>query len=178
MSSIDLIVLGILLNQPQNAYELVRYVKSRRIDRVLKISEPAIFKSCRRLAKSEFIDGETVREPNVPDKVVYRINEKGRARLNELLMHFAAKVSPYYFDFNTVIWGVECVPPSEGLALLKTLHSQLLVIKAGIIEHEQAVAQQLPFGARQIVKQYRMTISTLVEWMDEVVHEYAQMHAR
>jgi len=172
MSTIDLIVLAVLIKQPLNAYELVRYVKNRRIDRILKVSDPAIFKSCRRLAKSGYIDGKTVREANVPDKVVYQINTAGRERLFELLTYFAHKVNPYYFDFNTVIWGLDCVEPAQGLALLGELQSQLSIIKDGVIAHEKEVASSLPFGARQIVKQYRMTIITLVEWLDEVVADF------
>jgi len=172
MSTIDLIVLAILLKNPCNAYELVRFVKSRRIDRVLKVSEPAIFKSCRRLAKSGFIDGETVREANVPDKVMYRINQAGRERLTELLSHFARQVNPYFFDFNTVVWGIDTVSPQQGLQLLKELQENLHGIKSGVIAHEKEVAASLPFGARQIVKQYRMTLTTLVKWIDEVVVEF------
>jgi len=172
MSTIDLIVLAIVFKHPLNAYELVRYVKNRRIDRVLKVSEPAIFKSCRRLAKDQCLDGETVREANVPDKIVYSINERGRERLYTLLAHYAHNVNPFYFDFNTVVWGVDCVEPEQGAQLLKELQEQLHNIKQGVIAHEKEVAQQLPFGARQIVKQYRMTISVLAEWIDEVVSDY------
>jgi len=172
MSTIDLIVLAILLKNPLNAYELVRWVKNRRIDRVLKVSEPAIFKSCRRLAKSGYIDGETVREVNVPDKVIYHINQSGRERLYELLTHFAQQVNPYFFDFNTVVWGIDSVAPEQGLQLLKQLQDNLHSIKSGVIEHEKAVASSLPFGARQIVKQYRMTITALVKWIDSVVTDF------
>jgi len=172
MSTIDLIVLAILLKNPINAYELVRYVKSRRIDRVLKVSEPAIFKSCKRLAKDGFIDGKTIREPNVPDKVVYSINSSGRERLFALLSHFAHKVTPYYFDFNAVVWGIDCVSPDQGLELLKELQDQLRNIKQGVLAHEKEVASHLPFGARQIIKQYRMSIICLVKWIDEVVVEF------
>ena len=176
MSTTDLIVLSILLNHPQNAYELIRFIKDRRVDRVLKVSEPGIFKSCRRLADGGYLDGETIREPGVPDKVVYQINAKGRKRMLELMAHFANHFKMYFFDFNTVIWGVENMAPNEGRELLKTLQGQLHGIKSGVIAHEQEVADSLPFGSRQIVKQYRMTISCLVEWIDEVVVDFEAMH--
>lgn len=177
MSTIDLIVLGILFKEPRNAYELVRFVKERRVDRVLKVSEPAIFKSCRRLAEGGFIDGQTVREPGVPDKVVYQINDRGHQRLYELMFHFAQNVKPYYFDFNTVLWGIDNMEPNEGRQLLNDLQSQLHEFKAGVIAHEQEVASKLPFGPRQIVKQYRMTITALAGWIDEAVQDYEETHA-
>ena len=177
MSTIDLIVLSILFKNPLNAYELVRFVKERSVDRVLKVSEPAIFKSCLRLAKSGYLEGEVVHEPGVPDKVVYQINDRGRERMVELMTHFAHHFQPYFFNFNTVIWGIQNMTPNIGKELLEALQAQLHMVKFGIIEHEREVASTLPFGSRQIVKQYRMTISCLVEWIDEVVVEFEALHA-
>jgi DNA-binding PadR family transcriptional regulator len=176
MSTIDLIVLGILLKNPLNAYELVRFVKDRQVGRVLKISEPAIFKSCRRLAKGGYLDGETVREPGVPDKVVYRINDKGRERLYELMAHFAQHIKPYHLDCNTVLWNIESLDTGKARELLAVMQAQLHELKTHIIEHEQEAAPVLPFGPRQIVKQYRMSICTLVEWIDEVVEDFESSH--
>lgn len=78
MSTIDLIVLGILLKGRKSAYELVRFIHERELRRVLKISDPAVFKSCRRLAEKNYLDGETVSGQGVPDKVVYAINKQGK----------------------------------------------------------------------------------------------------
>jgi len=172
MSTIDLIVLGILLQNPQNAYELVRFIREREIHRVLKISEPAVFKSCKRLAEAGMLDGETVRTTGVPDKVVYAVNAQGKLRFKELMNYFVAEFRPYYFDFNTVLWNIEQMEKDEALQLLKNLQFQLQTAKGWIIEHEAEAREHLPFGPRHIVKQYRMTITALAQWIDEAVADY------
>ena len=43
MSTIDLIILGILLDKKKNAYELAKFIEDRGIDKFLKVSLPAIY---------------------------------------------------------------------------------------------------------------------------------------
>lgn len=172
MSTIDLLVLGILLKNAINAYEVVRFTRENEIHRILKISEPAIFKSCRRLAEAGYLDGETVRTAGVPDKVVYTVNEQGRQRFYELMSHFAQEFKPFYLDFNTVLWNIDNVDKAEGTRMLLTLQTQLHMAKAWITQHDAEVKERLAFGPRQIVKQYRMTITTLSDWIDEAIDEY------
>lgn len=174
MSTIDLLVLGILMRGAKNAYELVRFIREKEIHRILKISEPAVFKSCRRLAEAGYLNGKKVREAGVPDKVVYQVNDKGRERFYELMGHFAQEFKPFYLDFNTVVWNIETMERSEGEKLLRTLQEQLHQAKAWVEEHEKEVRDHLPFGPRQIVKQYLMTISALAEWIDQAVADFIQ----
>ncbi len=174
MSTIDLLILGILLQGAKNAYEVVRFIREREIHRIMKISEPAVFKSCRRLAEGGYLDGETVREAGVPDKVVYRVNSKGQERFHELMVHFAQEFKPFYLDFNTVLWNIETMERSEGRKLLLTLQEQLHQAKTWVVRHEQEVRAHLPFGPRQIVKQYTMTITALAEWIDQAVAEFGE----
>ena len=52
MSTIELIILGFLSTTPMSAYELVQLVEKNPIDKFLKISTPAVYKSCIQLQKS------------------------------------------------------------------------------------------------------------------------------
>jgi DNA-binding PadR family transcriptional regulator len=174
MSTIDLIVLGILLSKARNAYDLVRFIRDSRIDRVLKISEPAVFKSCRRLAAAGYLDGETVRSEGVPDKVVYAVNASGKQRFTELMTHFAQEVKPFYLDFNSVMWNIDQLQKPQALQLLTTIREQLHAIHHWVTEHEKEVRDHLPFGARQIVRQYCMTVGALAQWSDQALEEFKQ----
>jgi len=58
MSTIDLIILGILLENPMNAYGLTHFIDDKQVGRLLKISKPAVYKCCKRLFKAECLDGE------------------------------------------------------------------------------------------------------------------------
>src|SRR3989339_437751 len=98
MSTIDLIILGILLNNPLNAFELTRFMDTHHIDKLVKISKPAVYKCCKRLFQAGFLDGETIREGEMPEKVIYSINEKGRERFYELMEHFSSNLNPFFLS--------------------------------------------------------------------------------
>lgn len=161
------------MQSAKNAYEVVRFIRDKGIHRMMKISEPAVFKSCRRLADSGYLDGKTVRVAGVPDKVVYTINKNGRRHFNDLMLHFSQELKPFYLEFNTVIWNIESLDKAAGKKMLATLQQQIHQLKEWIIEHEEEVREHLGFGPRRIVKQYRMTISALADWIDETVQEYS-----
>lgn len=174
-STIDLIVLGFLLEKPTNAHDLVRLIEGNRIDRFLKISAPAVYKSCRRLYESGVLDGNVTKEGKQPEKTIYRINEKGRERFIVLMEHFSSlETTPYFLDLNVFIWNLERAGKRRGLKMLTKLRDELSNLKTWIIEHEKEVVD-LPFANRVIVKQYRMTVSALLLWCEETLEEYAEL---
>ncbi len=176
MTTIDLIVLGILQETPVNAYELAHYIEERQINRVLKISRPAVYKSCKRLFKSGFLDGAEVRGQGVPDKVIYTVNSAGKAHFIELMAYFSQNVKPFFLEFNSVLWNIEKLDAGDGLKVLESLKTELYGLKDWIIEHEKEVQCSHSFAAKAIVKQYRMVLITLVNWVDGILGEYKQMH--
>jgi len=172
MSTIDLIILGILLENPMNAYGLTHFIDDKQVGRLLKISKPAVYKCCKRLFKAECLDGETVREGELPEKVIYSVNQKGRDRFYELMERFSGNVTPFYFEFNCFVWNIDKVEKTKALEMLKNLKVQLLGIKNWIKQHEKEIPSNISFAARAIIKQYRMMIITLITWVEETIYDY------
>lgn len=170
-STIELIILGILQDKPMNAYELTQYTEKNRIERLLKISKPSIYKVCKKLSKEGFLSGKTVREGENPEKIIYSVTKKGKSYFYELMKHFSGSIQPYFFDFNCFIWNLEKIEKKEALDMLKKLENEFSEMKKWILIHEKEVTE-LTFPIRMIVKQYRMTISTLLQWITETLEEY------
>ena len=176
MSTIDLIILGILLENPMNAFELTRLVDNKEIGKLLKISEPAIYKCCKRLFKAGYVDGEKVREGEMPEKVIYSVNQKGQGRFYELMEHFSGKLNPFFFEFNSFLWNIDNVEKTKALEMLKNLRDQLLALKNWIIQHEKETPSSSGFAIRMIHKQYRMMLTTLAIWIEETINDYKSEH--
>ncbi len=172
MSTTDLIILGILLENPMNAYELTRFIDDKEVGRLIKISKPAVYKCCKRLFKAEYLDGETVREGEMPEKVIYSVNQKGRDRFYELMEHFSGSINPFYFEFNAFLYNIDKLENTKALEMLENLKDQLEQLKIWIIQHEKEVSSTIIFSNRAIIKQYRMMISTLVTWIIETIDDY------
>ncbi|MBI3378547.1 MAG: PadR family transcriptional regulator [Nitrospirae bacterium] len=175
MSTIDLIILGFLLDRPMNAYELASFITEKQIGRFLKISAPAIYKSCKRLYAAGFLDGEAVKKSGLPEKTVYRINKKGRERFLALMERFSSHFAPFLLDCNAFIWNIEKVEKKHGLKMLRNLRDELSALNQWIPQHEKEESDNLSFAAKAIIKQYRMTISALLRWSEEVIMDYNKL---
>ncbi len=175
MSTIDLILLGILLEKPMSAYELAGYIGEKQIGRLLKISDPAIYKSCKRLFQAGLLNRKIVRENEQPEKAVYSINKKGEDRFFELMKHFSSEIKPFYLDFNAFLWNLEKIDKKQGILHLTRLRDELGNLKKWILQHEKEDSKKMPFPSRAIVKQYRMTITTLFQWSVETLEDYKKL---
>ena len=172
MSVVDLVVLGLLLDEPMNAYRLVQIVEERRVSRLVKISKPAIYKSCRRLSGAGCLVRKAVRETEAPEKIVYSVNKDGSAHFHELMSYFSGNIIPFHFEFNSFIWNLYRLERTEGLRMLETLRKALIALRDWLVVHQREDVAQATFGARMVVKQYRMVVTVLVQWLEETIVEY------
>ncbi|MBI3813295.1 MAG: PadR family transcriptional regulator [Nitrospinae bacterium] len=175
MSTIDLIILGFLLDRRMNAYELASFIAEKQIGRFLKISTPAIYKSCNRLYAAGFLDGKAVKEGGLPEKTVYSINKKGRKRFLALMEGFSSHFAPFFLDCNAFIWNIEKVEKKHGLKMLENLRDELSALDKWIPQHEKEESENLSFAAKAIIKQYRMTISAILRWSKELIKDYNKL---
>jgi len=80
-----MVVMGILHREPMNAYRLAQFVEQKNVTRLVKLSTPAIYKSCRRLFEQQYLSGEVKRDGEAPEKRMYKVTqaEIGRASCRE-----------------------------------------------------------------------------------------------
>lgn len=176
MSTIDLIILGILQEAPMSAYELVQALEERHVGRLLKISTPAVYKACKRLYAAGVLDRRAKRLDELTEKAVYSVNARGAERFMELMEHYSSAIIPFYLDYNAFIWNIEKVDRDTGLRMLRSLQGILANLRGWILEHEKNDLRGAPFAPRMIVRQYRMMITTLNQWIKEVISDYEKSH--
>lgn len=171
-SVVDLVVLGLLFEGPLNAYGLNKVVDDRELGRLVKVSKPALYKSCRRLSDAGHLSGKAVRETEAPEKVVYSLTRSGKQHFNDLMAFYSSRLLPFHFEFNSFIWHLTLLEPAEGLAMLTRLKNELVQVQRWLIAHEKSNGPGVSFGARVVVKQYRMVVTTLVQWATETIEEF------
>ena len=82
MATIDLIVLGMVKQQPLSAYDIQKQVEYRNISKWVKISTPSIYKKVISLEEKGLIKSVTVKDGNMPEKAVYSLTDRKSTRLN------------------------------------------------------------------------------------------------
>jgi DNA-binding PadR family transcriptional regulator len=164
MSSINLLILGFLLDRDWSAYELAQFIQSNEIDQLVKVSAPAIYRNMVNMADQNYLAMRVVKEGEMPEKKVYTITKDGRAYHARLLKEIAAQPVNYFFDFNTVIANLGGIPHLEGLELINSIHDGLQTkgrfLQEALGEHENS-----PPVVRLLIKQHQMLNQTLLEWL-------------
>jgi DNA-binding PadR family transcriptional regulator len=173
MSTVNLIILGLLHDKPMSAYEMAQIVGSWVMKKLLKISAPTVYKNLKALHKASYLAMKTVREGEMPEKKIYSVTKSGRSHFLKLMEHYSGNLNDFYLDFNMFLVNLDKVDKKTGLQMLKNLQTQINQTRAWIVQHEQEMkAANVFFAGRMLAKQYRMILSTLRDWIEEVITEY------
>lgn len=165
MSSIDLVILGIVLEKPQSAYDIQKDVEYHNFSRWTKISTPSIYKKVLHLEEKGYLEKQVVKGERFPDKAIYSITEEGRGYFKELMSAYAVRQVPLQFDFNVVIANLNKVARNDALGLIEQLRGSIQAseeVSAGYARE----FPNLPLTGAAVFEQQRLLYEALLEWLD------------
>lgn len=171
MSSIDLIILGFLQRSPMSAYELTRFIEFKRVQKWVKIGSPTIYQNVKKLAAKNYLSGKTVKQGEMPEKVIYSITKSGKKYLIELMNRFSANPGKIFFDFNALIANLSLVDKETALEMLQDLKMSFINSKDDV-DNDFAKLSDVPTEGKAIMKLYRMIFRDMIKWVDELVEYY------
>lgn len=173
MSTIDLMLLGVLTEKPMNAYEVKKEMEKRNIRRWIKISSPSIYKNFLKLYKEGYIDGKVVREGEMPEKTVYSINDKGRRYFLRLMQQYSEEPGYVYLDFCAFIANLPYMDKNAGLEMVDRLRECLAIKRQGI-DDSLAARQNDSFYATSVLELYSRMFELFCSWTDEFRKSFSE----
>ncbi len=168
MSSIDLVLLGLLARQKRSAYDLAKEIEKYDLTGVVRLSIPAIYKNVKQLERRRFLERRETRRGELPEKTIYTLTALGRERFYLLMEKFAAEKVRYRFDFNPVILNLDGVPRKRREKLLRSLQERL---SAGREELEASLEawKEKSATAGLMRDQVEAVSRALSGWIDEAL---------
>lgn len=165
MSSIDLVILGIVLEKPQSAYDIQKDVEYHNLSRWTKISVPSVYKKVLQLKENGYLQSEAVKGSKFAEKAVYAITDKGKVYFEQLMDTYANQQVPLLFDFNVVITNLNKMESDKAIHLIEKLRNS---ITASADENDEYAANyaDIPLVGRTIFEQQRILYHSLLEWLD------------
>ena len=157
MSSIDLVILGIVLEKPQSAYDIQKDVEYHHFSRWTKISVPSIYRKVLQLSEKGYLQSDIVKGDKFADKAIYSITDQGRAYFKELMASYAAGPVSLLFDFNVV--------KTEALELVSALRRSIQSSAESNEGHAREFTD-IPLVGRTIFEQQQLLYRALLEWLD------------
>lgn len=172
MSSIDLVILGMVLEKPRSAYELQKDVEYHRFSMWTRVSVPSIYRKARQLREAGYLRSETVKGERFADKAIYSITEEGKAYFEELMTEQVSQGVPLVFDFNVVIANLNKVERSKAMELVAGLRDSITASKGTNDEYLAEYYSQLPLVGRTIFDQQQLLYRALLEWLDQFEQQF------
>lgn len=165
MSSIDLVILGIVLEKPQSAYDIQKDVEYHHLSRWTKISVPSIYRKVLQLNEKGYLQSNIIKGDKFSDKAVYSVTDKGRSYFEQLMNTYANQKVSLLFDFNVVITNLNKMDREKALDLVRQLRNNI-VASAGANDEYAADYADIPLGGKTIFEQQRLLYHSLLEWLD------------
>ena len=162
MSSIDLAILGMVLEEPRSAYDIQKDVEYHHFSRWTKISVPSVYRKVLQLQQQ----GD-----KGAGKAVYAITERGKAYFRELMGRYASQPVPLQFDLNVVVTNLNKLEKEESFQYLDQLRASIQR-SAQTAEQQAAAFAQIPLVGRTVFDQQRLVYQALLEWLDGFAEQW------
>jgi len=94
-SKVEVVVLGLLAEEPLYGYDLLERFRARSMGFWVEIGKASVYQVLRRLERDSAISGRSQEGSAGPDRRVYRITKSGRERLHAGLAERVASLEPY-----------------------------------------------------------------------------------
>lgn len=99
VSKVNLVVLGMLSQNPMHGYKIMQRVEDMRLHLWAGVKMPSVYKGLHRLEKRGYIVGEQVVEGNNPPRSVYTLTEKGEKYFRKILKEYLQSDEHVGFNF-------------------------------------------------------------------------------
>lgn len=173
MQTIDLIVLGMLIEKPQSAYDLQKDVEYHHFDRWSKISTPSIYKKVIQLEKEGYLTSEMSNCGKFVNKSIYFITEKGKDYFQKLMTDLSETNPTIMLDMNILIANITKLPRNKSIELLSTLKKGLSDALLAAKEWKKEFSN-IPFNGRAIIAQQIDVYNLLLDWLNDFENQYLE----
>jgi len=165
MSSIDLVILGIVMEGPQSAYDIQKDVEYHHLTRWARVSVPSIYRKVIQLCEKGCLKSDVIRGERLSEKTVYSITDEGREYFERLMEEYACQDVSIIFDFNLVVANLNKLKKDRALELLSHLRKNILS-SARTTEEYAAEYSDIPLTGRTVFEQQKLVYKALMEWLD------------
>ena len=171
-SSLGLIVLWLLYEQPQHVYRMQKLIEAQGKDRVVNVrARASLYQTIERLQRLGLVEVvETVRTASHPERIVYGITDAGREAAREWLREMLNTTGGEFPDFIaavSVLFGLE---PEDARRQLE-LRAERLEAELAATEAEFASVPNLP-RLFLLEEEYRRTVlQAELAWLRGVIED-------
>lgn len=173
MTTIDLIVLGLLKKEALSAYDIQKIVEYRNISKWVKISTPSIYKKVIQLEKKGYIKSSMVKEGKMAEKAVYSLTDAGKQAFQDLMLEISCKPVRMFLDFNAVIVNLDSLSLQEQKTCLEHIEENIKSLKGYIEKNIEMKKDEpaIPKTGMAVLKQQLILAQSIETWIDSLKND-------
>lgn len=174
MSTIDLIVLGIVKQQSLSAYDIQKAVEYRNISKWVKISTPSIYKKVIQLEEKGYIQSTMVKEGKMAEKAVYSLTDAGEKEFEKLMLEIASQPIRIFLDFNAVIVNLNSLSPEKQKTCIANIENNVKILKAYIQENinRKEDLPDVPETGKAVLRQQFILTEAIEDWINSIKESF------
>jgi DNA-binding PadR family transcriptional regulator len=165
-SSINIVLLGLIKEQPRGAYEVNRLIKQRRLRSWIKISDASVYRNLRILAEQGYLSTRVTREGAMPEKTIFELTEAGNTHLGRLIRDAAAAPLMLHFDFDVWLGHLGFLSPAEAAECRDMLSGQLDTLSQELGVQIEQYGGALPASVHALLELRREVLAVTRRWLD------------
>lgn len=174
-SSLGLIVLSMLYEEPMHAYRMQKLITQRGKDKVVNVRRRAsIYQVLERLVRLDLIElRETVQTDSHPDRIMYAITRRGKETAKAWLGEMLTTVGNDFPDFPAAVSVLAMLTPKEAKV---SFESRVLAVRKELksIEVDKQVTGDLP-RLFLLEDEYRAALlEAELRWLQTTIKELAK----
>jgi DNA-binding PadR family transcriptional regulator len=171
-SSLGLVVLGLLSEEPMHVYRMQKLIQQRGKDRVVNVrARASLYQTIQRLVRLGLVElRETIRTPGHPDRTIYAITQAGRTTARQWLREMLRTTGAEYPEFIAAVSELAGLTPDDA--------RQQLELRAERLEAELAETQAELGGHPQLPRlflleeEYRQAVlDAELSWVSGLVDD-------
>jgi DNA-binding PadR family transcriptional regulator len=146
VGKVDVIVLGLLAEEPRYGYQLLERIRDRRLSSWVEVGRASVYQALERLERRGAVTGRRQDSGAGPDRRVFELTEAGRRRLDEGLAERLGAPAPYETEAGTALAFIgELDRPGRRHAI--AAHEAALRAHRDDVRAAEAVAPDRPTAA-------------------------------
>lgn len=167
VSEIDIVLLGLVSEQPRNAYEINKVIRDRHLRSWLRISEASVYRNLRVLASDGHLTTHTVRSGASPEKTVFTMTGSGVRHLRALVRRSAGEPVSLHFDFDVWLAHLDHLDASDALDCIEALRGELDSAARELSRLVDHHGHELPPGVRSLLELRRRVVAVTRDWLGD-----------
>ena len=165
MSKVDLVILGLLIEQGRHGYDILQELDRRHMKNWVGVSTPAIYKGLARLEAKRMLSAHAESGSRHPDRTVYRVTESGRDHFHSLMREAVGEPQHVFFNLMTGVGFAHLEQRDVLIEHLRSRREKLTPILEWLESNGEQVTQ-LSSVADDIIQFYVDLIKLEIDWID------------